>query len=124
MQAKFEIKIAANGEYMFNLYAVNGKVIATSETYTTLQSCKKGIESVKMNAKAEIEDQTVSHPQALPFPKYELYIDKQGKYRFHLCASNGRIISASQGYTAKANALGGIQSIGANAGDAVLVILD
>ena len=123
MQAKFEIKVAANGEYMFNLYATNGRVIATSETYTTLQSCKKGIESVKSNAEAPIEDQTVG-AVALPFPKYELYVDKQGKYRFHLRASNGRIVSASQGYTTKANALNGIQSIGANAKDAALVIVE
>ncbi len=123
MQAKFEIKIAQNGEYMFNLYAANGRVIATSETYTTLQNCKKGAESVKINANVHIEDLTAD-AGALSCPKYELYLDKEEKFRFRLRASNGEIICASQGYTAKQSALDGIASIGENAPKADFVILD
>ncbi len=57
--AKFIIKKRLNGEYMFNLKAGNGEIIATSEGYASKQSCKNGIQSVKDNAPdAEIEDQT------------------------------------------------------------------
>jgi len=36
--------------WFFNLIATNGKVLATSETYNSRQSCLKGIASVKRNA--------------------------------------------------------------------------
>ena len=124
MAAKFEIKIAKNGEYMFNLIATNGRVVCTSETYTTLQNCKNGIASIKTNALVHTEDQTVADATALLCPKYELFLDKEEKFRFHLIASNGEIICASQGYTTKASALGGIASIGENAPDAETVFLD
>lgn len=48
--AKYEIKKRSDGEYMFNLIAPNGKIIATSEGYKTRQSCLNGIESVQCNA--------------------------------------------------------------------------
>lgn len=46
---KFVIRETAAG-FHFVLKAGNGEIIATSETYTTKDSCKKGIESVKKNA--------------------------------------------------------------------------
>ena len=123
MPAKFEIKIAKNGDYMFNLFAPNGKIIATSETYTSLQNCKLGIESVKRNAGVHVEDQTVDST-TLSCPKYELFVDKEEKFRFRLRASNGEIICASQGYTVKASAQTGINSVMENAPVAVTVILE
>ena len=55
---KFVIGKTKNGQYRFNLKAGNGEIIATSESYTTLSACKNGVESVKKNALAEVEDQT------------------------------------------------------------------
>lgn len=56
---KFEIKKSKNDQFYFNLKAGNGEIIATSESYTTKQGCKNGIESVKINAPdAEVEDLT------------------------------------------------------------------
>lgn len=114
MSAKFEIKIAKNGEYMFNLYATNGRVIATSETYTALHNCKGGIESIKENASAPIADLTQGESD-VPHPRYELFLDREERFRFRLKASNGEIICASQGYSAKQSALDGIESIKENA---------
>ena len=49
--------------------------------------------------------------------KWELYTDNGGEYRFRLKASNGQVIAlASEGYTTKAAALNGIESIRKNAG--------
>ena len=43
--------------FKFNLKAGNGQIIASSEGYKALASCKNGIESVKKNApEAEIEE--------------------------------------------------------------------
>ncbi|MEG0833783.1 MAG: DUF1508 domain-containing protein, partial [Oscillospiraceae bacterium] len=70
---KFEIKTAKNGQFMFNLKAGNGEIIATSETYSSLDSCKNGIESVRKNCGAPIEDQTKEEFEKLKNPKYEIY---------------------------------------------------
>ena len=123
MSAKFEIKIAKNGEYMFNLYATNGRVIATSETYTAMHNCKGGIESIKANAAAPIADLTAGESDIL-HPRYELFLDKEERFRFRLKASNGEIVCASQGYNSKQSALDGIASIAENAPVAEIVMAE
>lgn len=61
MAGKFEIKATKSGQFMFNLKASNGQVIATSEHYKTKAACLNGIESVKKNAPdAKTDDTTVS----------------------------------------------------------------
>jgi uncharacterized protein YegP (UPF0339 family) len=52
--------------------------------------------------------------------KFELYKDKQDKYRFRLKAGNGEI-AVGDAYESKASALGGIDSVRRNAADAELV---
>lgn len=119
---KFVISKAKNGEYTFNLKATNGQVIlAAGETFTTLAACKNSIESVKKNALAHVEDQTAEGFETLTHPKYELYVDKAGEFRFRLKARNGEPIGKSEGYKAKASAENGIESVGKNAPDAEVV---
>jgi uncharacterized protein len=55
--------------------------------------------------------------------KFEISMDKSGKFRFHLKSPNGEIIAASQGYETKASAEKGIESIKTNAPDAKVVDL-
>jgi len=52
--------------------------------------------------------------------KFEVYKDKAGEFRFRLKAGNGEIIATSEGYTAKASCLKGIESVKANAAGAVV----
>jgi len=118
---KFVIKKTATG-VKFDLEATNGQVIATSEVYTSDAACKNGIESVKKNApKAGVEDQTQEGFEKEKNPKFEMYLDKAGEYRFRLTATNGQIIATSEGYKAKANCLNGIESVKKNAPDAEIV---
>ena len=125
MAAKFEIKKAKNGQFVFSLYATNGQVIATGgETYGSLDACKGGVESVRKNYASHVEDQTAAGFEALTHPKYELYKDKGGEFRFRLKASNGEIIAVSEGYKAKASAKNGIASIGRNAPEAPVVVAE
>jgi len=118
---KFVVKETKDGGLVFNLKAGNGQVIATSETYKSEKSCLSGIESVRKNCMAEIEDQTAAEPVTLKNPKYEIYRDKKGEYRFRLKAANGEIIATGEGYAAKASCLKGIRSIQANAPEAEIV---
>ena len=121
MAGKFVITTAKNGEFTFNLKASNGEVILTaSETYTSLSACENGINSVKKNAGAAIEDQT--REEKISHPKFELYKDKGGEFRFRMKAGNGQNIGKSEGYKAKASAKKGIASIGRNAADAPVIV--
>ena len=57
---------------------------------------------------------------AVTNPKFELYTDKAGEFRFRLKARNGEIIAVSEGYKAKASCLNGIDSVRRNAPDAAV----
>ncbi len=117
---KYEIKETKSG-YVFNLKAGNGEIIATSETYESKDNAENGVESVKANAPvAGIEDQTVENFEELTHPKFELYLDKAGEYRFRLKAKNGENIARSEGYKAKAGCLNGIESVKKNADSEVV----
>ncbi len=118
---KFVIKQAKTGP-MFNLKAGNGQVIATSEIYNSMAACKNGIESVRKNAPiAPIEDQTVEGFETLTNPKFEVYVDKRGEFRFRLKARNGEIIAVGESYKALDSCLNGIASVKSNAPDAEVV---
>ena len=120
---KFEIKTVKTG-IKFDLKATNGEIIASSEVYTTEAACRKGIESVKANALSAIEDQTVEPVEVQKHPKYELYVDKAGEYRFRLKARNGEIIAVSEGYKQKPSCLNGIDSVKRNAPEAEVVKIE
>lgn len=47
---KFTVKKTSDNQFMFNLHAKNGEIIATSERYTTKEAAIDGINSVKKNA--------------------------------------------------------------------------
>ena len=117
---KFVIKQTATG-YNFHLKAGNCETIGTSEVYTTLAACKNGVESVIKNAaNANVEDQTVENFEVCKHPKFEIYEDKAGEFRFRLKATNGEPILASEGYTTKAGCKNGVESVIKNAADATV----
>ena len=114
---KFVIKETATG-VKFNLKAGNGEIIATSEVYTTEAACRNGVNSVIKNAPvANVEDQTVEGFEVAKNPKFEIYTDKKGEFRFRLKATNGQIIAVSKGYKAMASCKNGIESVRKNAAE-------
>lgn len=118
---KFEINAGKSG-YGLRLKAGNGEIIATGETYSSVVSAKNGAASIAKNAPiANLEDQTVEGFEQQKHPKFEMYQDKAGEYRFRLKAANGEIIAVSEGYVAKAGCLNGIESVRKNAVDAPVI---
>lgn len=112
---KFMIKKVPTGT-KFDLHAANGETIATSEVYSSEEACKKGIESVRHNAPiAHVEDQTIEGYETLVNPKFEIYHDHAGEFRFRLRARNGENIAASEGYKSKESCKKGIESVVKNA---------
>ena len=116
--SKFVVRAVSSG-MKFDLKATNGQVIATSEVYESKSACLNGIDSVKKNAAiAKVEDQTEAGYAELTNPKFEMYEDKGGQFRFRLTARNGQIIAISEAYTTKAACENGIASVQKNAPDA------
>ena len=112
---KYLIKQTKTG-IKFDLKAGNGEVVATSEVYTTEKACRAGIESVRKNAPAAaVENQTAEGFTKEKHPKFEVYNDKAGEFRFRLKATNGQIIAVSEGYKALSGCLNGIESVKKNA---------
>ena len=85
MAAKFELKKAANGQFMFNLKAGNGEVILTSETYVAKAAAKDGIAAVRVNAPLDA--------------RYDRRIATNGQRYFVLNAVNGRVLGTSETYS-------------------------
>ncbi len=125
---KFIIKKTPTGMFNFSLLAANKEKIAvSSQVYTTKSACKKGMESVGKHAvkcisEDRIEDQTLKTPTAKTCPKFEIYFDKAGLFRYRLIASNGESIAMSEeGYKSKSGVLNGIKSVSVNAVDAEII---
>ena len=112
---KYVVKKTNTG-VKFELKAGNGEIIANSEVYSSKSACMNGIKSVMKNAPiAALEDQTVEGFEKAKNPKFEVYVDKAGEFRFRLKAANGEIIATGEGYKAKKSCLNGIESIRKNA---------
>ena len=115
---KFAVRAVASG-IKFDLKATNGQVILSSEVYKSKASCLKGIASVAKNAPiANIEDQTAEGFAKEKCPKFEIYADKAGEFRFRLKATNGQVIAVSEGYKSLEGCKNGIESVKKNAPEA------
>ncbi len=109
MASKFEINLAKDGQFYFNLKAGNGEIILTSEMYKAKASCTNGIESVRKNSQ--------------DLGKFETREAKDGRGYFVLKATNGQEIGRSQYYKSDSGLKNGIASVSKNAPDAELVDL-
>jgi len=56
-----------------------------------------------------------------PMPKFEIYKDAAGKFRWRLKAPNGEIIAMSEAYESKDGCKNGINSVQTNAPKAEIV---
>jgi len=54
-------------------------------------------------------------------PRFEVFKDRQKKWRFRLRATNGKIIAASEAYASLRNAVSGIRSIQECAPEAIVI---
>jgi uncharacterized protein YegP (UPF0339 family) len=104
MAAKFEIKLAKNGEFFFHLKAANGEPILASEMYKAKASAEKGIESVRKNSQLD--------------SAYERKVSKTGKPFFTLKAGNNEPIGKSEEYSSESAMEKGIEAVKKAAADA------
>jgi hypothetical protein len=100
MAAKYELLVASDGQYYFNLKAANGQVILTSERYKEKASATNGIASVQANAADD--------------GRYERKTSANGKPFFVLKAGNGEPIGRSEMYNSTSSMENGIASVKKN----------
>jgi len=118
---KYALKETKTG-FNFQLVAGNGEPIGSSEVYTTKAAALKGVESIRKNApEAGVEDTTVEG-EKVKHPKFEIYEDKSGHFRFRLKATNGEIILSSEPYSSKTSAKNGCESVRRNADSEVALV--
>lgn len=101
------------GKFRFRFRSSNLNTVGHSQGYTAKATCKNGIQAVVRAAeKATISDSTKEdYVSVIGKATFEIYKDKEGKFRFRLIAANASNVLASQGYTTKANCIKGIESI-------------
>lgn len=107
---KFVIKRAKDG-FTFSFLGTDEKIIGSSEVYTSKTSTKGGIESVKKNAGAAIEDQTQKDCKVEKTPKWEIFKDKAGGFRFRLIATNGKNVIHTSAFKTLADANNALATI-------------
>ena len=99
---KFIIYKGLHDQYYYRLLGANGEIILSSEDYTSGQSCRNGIASVKQNAPLDVRYNRINSPN----------------YRFNLKAANGEIIGRSEIYTTTTGREAGIAAVKKDAPDA------
>ena len=96
MPACYELKLAKNGEFFFNLLAGNGQVILKSEMYSSRSAAENGIASVQKNSGDK--------------GQYECKTSSSEKPYFVLKAKNHQVIGQSQMYESDSGCQNGIES--------------
>jgi len=123
----FVIKKTNTGFNFYLLAANQQKIAVSSQVYTTKASCVNATKSIgkfaeKCIAEDRVVDTTLKNPETKTNPKFEIYFDKAGLYRYRLFASNGENIAISEeGYKSKSGCLNGIKSVSVNAKDAEII---
>lgn len=102
--AKFQINKSKSG-FSFNFLGDNGKIILTSEGYSTKLGAQIGIASVKKNAKRE--------------EYYATIRSKDGQHYFLLKSRNGRVIGKSETYRSSAAMEAAIEIVKKSASKAI-----
>src|SRR5512137_510262 len=109
MSPKIQVYKDVAGKTRFRIRADNNKIVATGEAYEQYTGAVNGIKSIQKNCQAPIEDLTVEGAPKVPNPKYQIYKDTSGEFRFRLKAANGEVIAQGEGYESKEGCLSGIE---------------
>lgn len=113
--SKFVLRPVPSG-VKFDLRADNGEIIATSEVYSAKAACLRGVAAVqRCAALGKVLDTTQALAKAPTNPRFEIFQDKRGDFRFRLRSRNGEVIAHSEPYSTREACESGIQSVIANA---------
>lgn len=94
-----------NGEFMYQLKANNGRIIATSQLYKTKKSCLEALENFR----------TVVYDG-----EFKIFEDKNKNFQYKLYNKQNRIIMSGEVYNSKQLAKNAIESVKKFAGKAII----
>lgn len=98
--------------FRFELLAANFSSIADSPSYSTLDSVKRSIRSLKEYAcNVPLQDNTVDPVEKQSNPKFEIYRNEDGTFIFRFRAKNGKQTIVSQQYASKDGCRNGVESV-------------
>jgi uncharacterized protein YegP (UPF0339 family) len=110
---KYSLREATDGAWYFVLIAGNNRIIAISEMYSSQSNATAAMKTTAAVVTATVADV----PAQTNDPRFEQFKGLDGKYYFHVRAGNGEIVLQSQGYTTKASATNGLNSVNLNGSD-------
>lgn len=84
------------GEYVAHLYANNGKLLLTSEVYSTYKGALSGIATIKRNAEKD---------------NFDMHCDKNGRYYYKLKSSTNKLLCVGEVYPSKQSCIKSIGSV-------------
>lgn len=111
MCPKFQVYKDTADKIHFRLRADNNQTVAVGEAHVEHEGCIKCITSMLNNRNAPIEDLTAGGSDKVPNPKFEIYTDAGGKFRFRLRAANGEVIASGEACESKSVCLENIDVV-------------
>lgn len=110
LESRYLLRESSDGRHYFVLVAGNGQIIGVSQMYTTASSAKTGMVATRRVVLA-----TANQPlPAVSGTRFATFKGLDGRFYFHLRASNGQIILQSQGYSTLSSAKNGVNSVKLN----------
>lgn len=111
-RGKYVVKTGSSGLYRFNLYASNGRVVATSRSFPSAQSCLRGMQALQASCGAaalRINPWPVIQKKNLP--NLSCTWTGPGNSVSASVLQAEKILISSEGYLSKSNCLRGIRSV-------------
>ena len=88
--------------YKFDVFTDDKVKLATSEVYKTTAAASTGLANYITSAEiANVSDPDEKGYKKVKFPRYEIFKDNEGKYRFRLRGKNGAILASSPAFAGK-----------------------
>jgi uncharacterized protein len=111
MSPKFQVYKDSAEKIRFRVISNNNQVVAFGEACENHEVCLKGITEVQKNCNVALEDLTVEDCPVIPNPKFEVYTDVTGLFRFRLKDAEGRTIIQGEGCGSKEGCLDGVEVV-------------
>lgn len=102
IESRYSIDTGVDGEYVINLKAGNGQVIASSAPYPIYSHAARGVA-----ASIEAVALYLEHWDSLTGARFQVFEGADSRFYFRLYSGNGAQVLRSQGYSDEANALNG-----------------
>ena len=106
LNGKWRVELKCKDEFIAELIASNGEVMLSSETYTTVEGAKGGINTII---------------KGIDNGKFVIYQDKNGNYYYKLKTANNRLLCVGEIYKSKEQCLKAVESVKRIAKDAKIM---